>query len=426
MSAITPGLNYPELINDDWDCQSDGGLRGLGKKSSCSTPEELLSKAHAQLQFTAWSRAATAEQLNAADRVELFTVARETRIALFKGDEIIKLKFEPTWNPAGRGASFSLLTWTTKMACWSFSLPFGHSFIGGTCPGAAQSVIPYEKWKAAYQRAEKYRAPKLRGMPPGPTGMSSLICEFCYAGKARYGSSNVMASQMARLIWARAALVDGTFVPQMVEALKRVDHRLGAQTKAVKGNDVADRADAVQWLPAEKTGHPYFRIHDSGDFFSIEYLEAWIDVCRKLPEIKFWAPSRSWAQTEKYDEVTLRVEPPPNLIMRPSAFHVNDAGPDDLAGRGLWVMPSTTLTEASKGMMEPENERILAAHLATLPKAKKRDPRPERDPRYDWDCPAYLNGLGAHRCRDAIDIDGRTCCRVCWDSPQLRVNYTLH
>lgn len=31
----------------------------------------------------------------------------------------------------------------------------------------------------------------------------------------------------------------------------------------------------------------YFRIHDSGVFFNVRYVRAWIRVCRALPATKF-------------------------------------------------------------------------------------------------------------------------------------------
>jgi hypothetical protein len=38
----------------------------------------------------------------------------------------------------------------------------------------------------------------------------------------------------------------------------------------------------------------YFRVHDSGDMFSVGYAECWLQVCRRLPEIRFWIPTRVW------------------------------------------------------------------------------------------------------------------------------------
>lgn len=36
------------------------------------------------------------------------------------------------------------------------------------------------------------------------------------------------------------------------------------------------------------------RLHVSGDFFSVEYIEAWRRICQSLPETRFWAYTRSW------------------------------------------------------------------------------------------------------------------------------------
>lgn len=40
------------------------------------------------------------------------------------------------------------------------------------------------------------------------------------------------------------------------------------------------------------------RIHSSGDFFSIAYVELWIRICRACPDTRFWAYTRSWAIPE--------------------------------------------------------------------------------------------------------------------------------
>jgi hypothetical protein len=47
-------------------------------------------------------------------------------------------------------------------------------------------------------------------------------------------------------------------------------------------------------MTAAIMGQEYFRIHDSGDFFNVAYVKAWIQVCRALPATKFWAPTRAW------------------------------------------------------------------------------------------------------------------------------------
>jgi Gene product 88 len=39
------------------------------------------------------------------------------------------------------------------------------------------------------------------------------------------------------------------------------------------------------------------RIHSSGDFFSLAYIEFWTAVIRTAPHISFWAYTRSWTST---------------------------------------------------------------------------------------------------------------------------------
>jgi hypothetical protein len=37
----------------------------------------------------------------------------------------------------------------------------------------------------------------------------------------------------------------------------------------------------------------YFRAHTSGDFFSQEYFDAWCETARRLPNVRFWAYTRT-------------------------------------------------------------------------------------------------------------------------------------
>ncbi len=39
---------------------------------------------------------------------------------------------------------------------------------------------------------------------------------------------------------------------------------------------------------------PAFRIHVAGDFYAAFYVEAWRRICRRRPQTRFWAYTRSW------------------------------------------------------------------------------------------------------------------------------------
>ena len=44
----------------------------------------------------------------------------------------------------------------------------------------------------------------------------------------------------------------------------------------------------------KKMGGPYFRIHPSGDFYSTEYIDKWVNICQSLPDTLFCVYTRSW------------------------------------------------------------------------------------------------------------------------------------
>ena len=45
------------------------------------------------------------------------------------------------------------------------------------------------------------------------------------------------------------------------------------------------------------------RIHVSGDFYSVEYAEQWLEIVRSCPEVTFYAYTRSWAIGGKRDSI---------------------------------------------------------------------------------------------------------------------------
>jgi len=69
-------------------------------------------------------------------------------------------------------------------------------------------------------------------------------------------------------------------------------------------------------IPKEAT---HIRIHSSGDFFSQEYFDMWLRVCRKNPNVKFWAFTKSiqfWVN--RLDEI------PSNLTLQASKGSFQD------------------------------------------------------------------------------------------------------
>lgn len=188
---------------------------------------------------------------------------------------------------------------------------------------------------------------------PGAVLAPSSVCASCYAdGRKRYRWKGVKDAQARRLAWTLDTLENGTFIP------------------AIVGHILA-RADR------------YFRLHDSGDFFRPDYVDAWTEIARRLTGVLFWAPTRSWARgglPRRHGDLLLaslhRLAALPNVTVRPSALLINEAPP---------VLPGF-----AAGSTVTTNRAAV-----TCPKA--------------FQTPA--------RCGD---------CRRCWDEPQLPVIYLKH
>lgn len=142
-----------------------------------------------------------------------------------------------------------------------------------------------------------------------------------------------------------------------------------------------DRMNDPRWVEAmvfliEETGDEYFRVLDSGDLQSIEMLRQIVAVCRQLPKVRFWMPTREYKIVQDYRNQGGQI--PENLTIRLSA-HMKDAAPP--SGYGL----NTSTVHTSE-----ENEP--AGHI----------------------CRAYQN---ANKCGD---------CRACWDKEITSVSYLEH
>ncbi len=60
-----------------------------------------------------------------------------------------------------------------------------------------------------------------------------------------------------------------------------------------------------------------FRLHVVGDFYSVEYLEKWIEIANRLPNVKFFGSTRSWRVPELRKTLE-RFRDLPNVYLRAS------------------------------------------------------------------------------------------------------------
>lgn len=256
----------------------------------------------------------------------------------------------PGTNRVAKIHKISLFTATTKMRCGSFSLPAGPPKMGGTCPAA--------------------------GLKPEATHASDWICYGCYATTGNYVFTSVQTVQALRKEWVRRTMAEGSFVDLISWALAQYLASPRHAAIPLPGNRVA----RVALDPR------YFRIHDSGDFSWLgpAYALAWAEIARRMPKVRFWAPTRDWV----FDRMlpSLRAAPS-NLSIRPSALYVDEKPP---AVEGLGA-GTTVAFGATRGV---------------------------------WDCPAYA--ADEHSCETGINPAGKKGCRVCWIHPEREVNYRPH
>lgn len=104
-----------------------------------------------------------------------------------------------------------------------------------------------------------------------------------------------------------------------------------------------------------------FRLHTSGDFFSLEYAEAWAEVMKKFPNVRFWAYTRSFIPAANYVAPLIGI---PNLSLYLScdpnnyeeAEKVFDQYKDQMASLGLaWLGADAPNTEKNRWVKCPAN-----------------------------------------------------------------------
>ena len=183
----------------------------------------------------------------------------------------------------------NLFSKNNKMPDLTFPLPAGEIHKGGSCLAAN------------YKASENVVA----------------ICDECYAQKGRAIFSNVRRSRQRRFEYVRS----NPFFP--MEAACQLKWFIGKSAK--KGSN---------FLP--------IRVHDSGDFFSVRYIQDWQMIVRMTAFIcqnyfqkmlvSFWFPTRMWIADNFLKELVslqkLNNEKCVSVAVRPSAIHIGDACPE--------------------------------------------------------------------------------------------------
>ena len=152
--------------------------------------------------------------------------------------------------------------------------------------------------------------PNSFGLPPGETCPGKTkFCEACYA----FGSINNKGVK---------EMLDHNY--DMLQSLQTEEQMTAYFAEMVQRYIEA----ADNFGVSEK--NKVFRIHWSGDFYSLEYAQAWANVMRLFPHITFWAFTRSHREPVNVVPILSGVE---NLALHLSADEHNIEGiPEDYDG----------------------------------------------------------------------------------------------
>jgi hypothetical protein len=193
-----------------------------------------------------------------------------------------------------------------------------------------------------------------------PDGSHFNVCpnagacaKFCYARNGTYLFPKVRGKHLRNLLLVRD---DPKWTEAIAEELahKRFDPK--GIIREIPGLDSVEHLsqEVQEWI---LSGGAAVRIHDSGDFFSREYLQGWIDLADRFPYILFYAYTKEVTMLEETDL-------PPNFLTCYSMGGKEDRLIDKDTMRHADVFPDLeTLEEA--GYVSQDASDLLCVLLPT-------------------------------------------------------------
>lgn len=115
-------------------------------------------------------------------------------------------------------------------------------------------------------------------LPPEHTcpGRSSWCRKYCYGRRGNHLYQNVRKGQDAR--WSLTMDLD-RFISEMLQEASQLPQK----------------------------GHQSIRVHSCGDFYSIDYFRAWLEIAKNCPEVFFFTFTRTW-RVSGWEELLLEAE----------------------------------------------------------------------------------------------------------------------
>lgn len=192
-----------------------------------------------------------------------------------------------------------------------------------------------------------------------PSGERFMTCpkagpcaQFCYARSGAYRFSNVLKAHTANL--TRYLDNREEWIGAIIAELQRRKFRPNGEPRSLPIED-------DDWLRAwADAGGAAVRIHDSGDFFSEQYLRDWLEIAQAVPDVLFYAYTKEiemFRSVPEADQIA-------NFRYLFSTGGQTDHLIDPERDRHADVFPSLEATLAAGYQSQDEND-LLAVALPT-------------------------------------------------------------
>jgi hypothetical protein len=183
----------------------------------------------------------------------------------------------------------------------------------------------------------------------------------------------------------------------------------------------------VDYMIANIPEGSQFRIHVSGDFFSVEYVKKWIEIVTARPDVTFYAYTRSWREWELWEHIRYLHFEHDNVTVNLS---VDDetGSPLSMGYDKYWFRQMRwaylTKTDNVPDWIRTDRDDVVfrsnsSGHKIRRANAKKKGLNPD-------DVAPLVKRLGARVCvvEQGQKIPGMTCkkCSLCVDKPKVPAN----
>ena len=142
--------------------------------------------------------------------------------------------------------------------------------------------------------------------------LNKLICSSCYACKGFYQFPATKNALQAKADFVVNSLQNDngkTFVQAIASAIFKKYYKKDGSRKTLKNINTK-----------------LFRVHDSGDLFSVAYIKAWKQICQIFPTIRFWFPTREYIRKSQLPALQ-DLASLPNVSLKPSALFIDQPAP---------------------------------------------------------------------------------------------------